>query len=560
MIKIVINNNLEEARSKTRYLDEVSRDIKNFIIDQLTSFPDTYFKKSDIHEFKITDLPSVKNNSELSNLQNLKLKIVKKEQDEDLNIPKAIYHPPDIYIAIVMHFKKNITNLNDIDKKYFKYLHETIAKMAYHELVHHLQFKYYREDFSSDRGAFSTVTTPINTYIADTSGATEKEIKDYRYYSSPDEIEAYVRDTYYSSRKKRIPFSKSLANRIRHEKEKTFTSLRGKYLYHVIIYNMLKYAIERYPSVNDEKNNQTLEKYKQFLDKNKEIGMEKQITTESLTSNFKNWMKEDVITESSVGQLMASHGVPKTFAKHVKSKCSNGNSDFILKVFMKNYKNMIESITSEAATEKDKMLSDNYIMEFDRFMGHAGKTLDEYLKKHRGKKHRQEILELCEAGWPKFLKKMRDYKKSLDESLNEVRLNKTWKKRIKQRAKRNERDVSSEDKKWAKNRLKELNKKYPELEEAYLNEIEAAMEAAKASNVYLEKLRALRKKKLDDAKALVKPTPDELSKREKPGHRPTALEREPNQKIKGKQFAAAGETIGPGPLEELEIQEENTNE
>ena len=62
MIKILINNNLEEERSKTRFLDAASRDIKNFIVDQLANFPDTYFKKSDIHEFKITDLPSIKNN------------------------------------------------------------------------------------------------------------------------------------------------------------------------------------------------------------------------------------------------------------------------------------------------------------------------------------------------------------------------------------------------------------------------------------------------------------------------------------------------------------------
>ncbi len=269
----------------------------------------------------------------------------------------------------------------------------------------------------------------------------------------------------------------------------------------------------------------------------KDDNMKSEITAETLTLNFRQFLNKETLLEATIRELISSHGIPKSFAKHVKSKCSNGNSNFILKVFMKNYKNMVESMTSEAASEKDKMLSDNYIMEFDRFMGHAGKTLDEYLKKHKGKKHRQEILELCEQGWPKFLKKMREYKKSLQESLNEVRLNKTWKKRIKQRAKRNERDITPEDKKWAKKRLKQLNKESPELEEAYLKEIEAAMEATKASNVYLEKLRALRRKKLDDSKAMVKPTPSQLDKREKPGHRPTADERKPNEKIRGKKFA-----------------------
>lgn len=267
--------------------------------------------------------------------------------------------------------------------------------------------------------------------------------------------------------------------------------------------------------------------------------MHKDITTESLTRNFRDWANMDLLTEASVSQLMSSHDIPKSFAKHAKTKCSNGNVDFIIKVFLKNYKTMVENMTSESATERDKMLTDNYIMEFDRFMGYAGQTLDEYLKKHKGKKYRNEILELCEQGWTKFLKKMREYKKPSKENLEETRLNKTWKKRAGQRARRFERDLTKDDKKWAEKRMKKTHKEYPELEQAYLNEIESAMEAAKASKTYLETLRMLRKQKLEAKKKLDPAFPDKPhnrigSSKKKPTHvgdiapgsAPTALEEE----------------------------------
>lgn len=561
MIQVKLKNNiLSEERSKSKFLDKASRDIKNFIIDQFNKFPETYFKQG-VYEFKINDLESINKNEEINDIKDLKIIVQKKQLGKDLiKIERAFYDQYRSYIKIKFIFDTKLNSFEQLDKKYLQSLHEDILNAVYHELIHHTQFKYFRIGGNKNNLSYASLSFPLEIYpVNSLSGASDQEIEEYKYLSSPEEIDAYTRDTMLIAKKQKIPFSKALKRRLKFY-EKIFISSKGKYLFNAILYNSFKYAIQRYPNINTEENKSILGRFKTYLDKNKqEDKMKKEVTAESLTINFRNWIETEVLSESSVSQLMSSHDIPKSFAKHVKQKCSNGNADFILKVFLKNYKNMVENMTSESAVEKDQMLNDNYIMEFDRFMGHAGKTLDEYLKKHKGKKYRQEILELCEAGWPKFLKKMTEYKKSIEESINEVRLNKTWKKRIKQRAKRHERDVSEEDKKWAKSRLKDLNKKYPELEEAYLNEIEAAMEAAKASNVYLEKLRTLRKQKLESENQLVKPTADNLKKRKDPPKRPTADKRKPNEKIKGP-FAATGEIIGGMALEQLDVKEENNDE
>ncbi len=268
MIKIRIIKNLLEDRSQWRFLDKVSRDIKSFIMDQFEQFSHVYFKKTNKHEFKITDIPSVSEHSELSNLQNLLLIIKKQDQEKDIEIPRASYHPSLTRIRVFINIKNSINTFDDINKAYIQYMHEGITHLVYHELIHHLQFIDYRKK-SSDSVPYASINFPIYRYVANTEGASKEEIQKYEYYSRPEEIETYARDTHFRSRKKRIPFEKALSARIRKAKENIFKSRRGKYLYFVIIYNFLKYAMDRYPSANTDKNKQTLKTFQNFLDENK---------------------------------------------------------------------------------------------------------------------------------------------------------------------------------------------------------------------------------------------------------------------------------------------------
>jgi len=83
------------------------------------------------------------------------------------------------------------------------------------------------------------------------------------------------------------------------------------------------------------------------------------------------------------------------------------------------------------------------------------------------------------------------------ESLQEARLSKIWKKRAKARAKRQERDYTKQDLKWAHKRQTEMHKKYPELEEEYLKEIEGAKTLADSMKKYLQKMKEIRKQKME---------------------------------------------------------------
>jgi hypothetical protein len=89
------------------------------------------------------------------------------------------------------------------------------------------------------------------------------------------------------------------------------------------------------------------------------------------------------------------------------------------------------------------------------------------------------------------------YYDSMESSLKEARLSKIWKKRAKARAKRQMRQYDKSDLKWAHKRQTELHKKHPELEEQYLKEIESASKLAEATREYLNKIREIRKQRIE---------------------------------------------------------------
>ncbi len=294
-----------------------------------------------------------------------------------------------------------------------------------------------------------------------------------------------------------------------------------------------------------------------MLKKTNKLENSHKVTSETLIINFREWLENNTETllEASIRELASSYNIPKEFAKHVKNKCSGRNANTILKIFLTNYDSMINELTSEAAKDKKKLLIDNYIMEFDRYMGFVGDTTDTYLKKNTGKKAKNELIELAKKDWTGYLKKMREFK----ESLNESRLSKTWKKRIKDRARRHNRDVSEEDKKWAKKQQKKWNSEHPELEEAYLKEIESALESARATKNYLETLRMLRRKKIEAKKAgMYKPDEKPKTKDLPPKYNP----KKPHNRIKGGATHTGDikPSGGTGASPAIIEQEENKNE
>jgi hypothetical protein len=84
------------------------------------------------------------------------------------------------------------------------------------------------------------------------------------------------------------------------------------------------------------------------------------------------------------------------------------------------------------------------------------------------------------------------------ESLQEARLSKTWRSRAKARARRHDRKYPNKiDRSWALRQQQKWNKENPELEEEYLKELEHAKALTDSTRQYIQKIKELRKKKLE---------------------------------------------------------------
>jgi len=89
-------------------------------------------------------------------------------------------------------------------------------------------------------------------------------------------------------------------------------------------------------------------------------------------------------------------------------------------------------------------------------------------------------------------------KQKQPEALQEAKLSKTWRRRAIARARRNEREYPNKiDKSWALKQQEKWNKKHPELEQEYLKEIELAQNLMKTTKEYLQKMKDIRKQKLE---------------------------------------------------------------
>jgi len=145
--------------------------------------------------------------------------------------------------------------------------------------------------------------------------------------------------------------------------------------------------------------------------------------------------------------------------------------------------------------------------------------------------------------------------------LEEARLSKVWRKKAKQRARRQEREYTKEDLKWAHKRQAMIHEEHPELEELYLKEIEAASQASQTTKEYLLKIKELRKRKMEE-KAKFKKPKGKLSKKTLPSPyegegketknfpykkaRTGGVSKVIKRRAKKAVAAAPGETIGPG--------------
>lgn len=141
----------------------------------------------------------------------------------------------------------------------------------------------------------------------------------------------------------------------------------------------------------------------------------------------------------------------------------------------------------------------------DRAYTYSGADAEGYLS--RGEQLLNDCEKILEGNWPAEMLRdliadagmtLYDMSIGYEGSINEAKLGKIWRRRAKARAKRNERQYPNKvDRSWALKQQEKWNKEDPELEQEYLKEIESASALVKSTNGYLNKLKELRKKKLE---------------------------------------------------------------
>lgn len=85
------------------------------------------------------------------------------------------------------------------------------------------------------------------------------------------------------------------------------------------------------------------------------------------------------------------------------------------------------------------------------------------------------------------------------QSLQEAKLSKEWRRRARNRARRHERPYpNNEDRKWALKQQEKWNKESDILEQHYLKEIEYAQNLMRSTKEYLQKMKDIRREKLEE--------------------------------------------------------------
>lgn len=221
------------------------------------------------------------------------------------------------------------------------------------------------------------------------------------------------------------------------------------------------------------------------------------------------------------------------------------------------------SLRKELGKEFDRTIPDKvYEAIFSRItIPHITEGFDEVYAYDSFKKVKKDTMDITTESLVLAFRKHLESEQKEEEILSEARLNKVWRQRAKARAKRHDREYPNKiDKNWALKQQAKWNKQHPELEEEYLKEIENAKNLTNSTKLYLEKLRSIRKAKLE-AK-FEKPT----GKKRKTLPSPYAGEGPETEKFPYKKArtggvakvyqnrikrisgagAAPGETIGPG--------------
>ncbi len=390
-------NNLEEGRSKNRYLHTVSNAFSSYVLDFLKKNPKVI--QQDNYSFKPTKFLSKEQKKLLPKLKNITVFFVKEPDVYGLvQTPEATYYTDpeggeDTYGGKTYEFEKgeidlkfliddSIESFDELKDKY-SYLYANMSEMFRHEIQHYVD-----DQALEKQGGLYSLKKERSPYRFLTDQQKEK----FNYLARPYEVKAYVIQFMEEAKRLRKPFYKVLVDYLKTNEEFSMFNSNPKLkdILYVLIYKYLERASAMFNSVReDEPAMKYLQKLGGYLDDKGLYTPEEEMSESHRINKFKEWLKES--SDLSKYWKERARKRAKRAGRHHKNKIDKvwamkeqERSTEIGQILKKTYEKDIKE-TEDLTRELEEILSLAQAKKHDAFLNKATGRRKGFLK--NAKKH-----------------------------------------------------------------------------------------------------------------------------------------------------------------------------
>jgi hypothetical protein len=298
MVKLL--ENLDEGRSKNRYLHTVSNAFASYVLDFLKKNPLVIQQTN--YSFKPTKFLSKEQKKLLPKLKNITIFFVKEPDVYKLiQTPEATYYgdpegSEETYGGSTYEFEKgeidikfliddSVESFEQLKDRY-NYLYGNMSELFRHEVQHYVD-----DQALEKQGGLSSLKKERSPYHFLTDQQKEK----FNYFARPYEVKAYVTQFMEEAKRLRRPFYKVLVDYLKTNEEFSMFNSNPKLkdILYVLIYKYLERASTMYNSVReDESAMKYLQKLGAFLDDKGLYTPEEDMSETYNHDKFKDWLVE----------------------------------------------------------------------------------------------------------------------------------------------------------------------------------------------------------------------------------------------------------------------------
>lgn len=248
MIKIKINcrKNLNEGRSKWRFIETVSSQIAGLVFDKLNRNPIDLIQPG-MHSLDISTLPIVRKEPILKKLKNIKI-IVKRTASVNYLITgyytvsateEGEYEVPENSVAILIFLNQNLKSFWKL-KQNFSNFRKDLEFTVEHELIHYMRTNnLFNYKFKHKNAGKSKLTNSEKQYI-----------NSYLSYED-EEVETYSTEAVRMAQKKKTNIEQEINNMLQYL-DAAMVSRAGRRYYYRIKMAIINYISKRWSLYKDQ--------------------------------------------------------------------------------------------------------------------------------------------------------------------------------------------------------------------------------------------------------------------------------------------------------------------